>query len=421
MKLVLILITLKLLLASSSFGQLLLEFESIEFINETHVQVMVKIQNLGSTASAFIPYGHARQMIDPNRDQPRRIDALLKYRPAGSNDIRYDLPTSITIKTWFGTSIEPDLMESIPSTGASNFYRWELIFRVPQNALDVSFILFGESESIPNRPEVIEKYEQERVRASELVVEADSLFEKGNYSQARTNYSIANRLDSSLFPSIAKKYFLSIKYLGDEALNNNEIENAYELYDQANRIAKRGNVSTNPMNNSLITFYEKKGFAELNQSNYGNAYFFFNEVLSIAPDNEIARREVQNIVSLKRSPTLATTLSLVPGGGQFYNKNSLAGLLFMASGSYFMANGIINYSKRDEEIPYWSNETPYIEKAQTSFIFYTGITIWSMFNANRSVKRYNQSLTTPNDNAKNFQMALAPSNDGINFAFRIHF
>lgn len=418
MKQVLILITLSLILVCNSFGQLLLEFESIEFINETHVQVFAKIQNLGNTSSAFIPYGHERQMIDPNTYQKGRIDALLRYRPAGRSDFRYDLPTSITMKTWFGTSIEPELMQSIPPTGASNFYRWELIFRVPENALDVSFILFGEAESIPNRPEVIEQYEQEKIHASELVAEADSLFDQGNYSQARTNYSIANRLDNSLFPQIVENYFLSIKYLGDDALNNKDLENAYELYAQAKRIADRGNISTHPMNNSLINFYEKKGYSELNESNYGNAFFFFDEVLSIEPNNENARREIQSIESLKRSPSLATTLSIVPGGGQFYNNRNLAGLILMAAGGYFMANGIINYSKRDE---IGSKKDQYIEKAQSSFLIYTGITIWSMFDANRSAKSFNQSLTTPDDDTKNFQIGLIPSHESINLAFRINF
>lgn len=402
-------------------AQLILEYESVRYIDDGLIQVVADLQNLGSTASAFIPYGSARMNIDPNRDQSRRIDALIRYRYADQNDFSYDLPNSVNIKTWFGTSIEAEMMQAIRSTGASNYYQWELIFSVPNDALDVSVILFGESEPLPNRPKVIEQYEQEKIRASELVAETDSLFDEGNYSQARSNYSIANRLDNSLFPQIAEKYFLSIKYLGDDALNNNDFESAYELYDQAKRIADRGNISTHPMNNSVVNFYEKKGYTELNESNYGNAFFFFDEVLSIEPNNKNARREIQSIESLKRSPALATTLSIVPGGGQFYNKHNLTGLIFIAAGGYFMANGIINYSKKDEEIPYWSDETPHIEKAQTSFLIYAGITVWSMFDANRSAKKFNQSLITPNDDTKNFQIDLIPSNESINLAFRINF
>lgn len=174
-------------------AQLTLEYESVRYIDDGLIQVVANLQNLGSTASAFIPYGSARMNIDPNRNQSRRIDALIRYRYAGRNDYYYDLPNSVNIKTWFGTSIEAEMMQTIRSTGASNYYQWELIFSVPHDALDVTVILFGESESLPDRPEAIEAENEGENRSFLITSTADSLFEAENYSEAYSKYSQAYR------------------------------------------------------------------------------------------------------------------------------------------------------------------------------------------------------------------------------------
>jgi len=421
MKHLIIFIALKLLIVNCLFAQLRVEYESVRFIDNQHIQVFAKIQNLGGTTSAFIPYGNAwRYTFDWNNKQDYgRIDALLEYRLAGRNDTSYDLPTSITIKTWFGTSIAAEVIGNIQSTGASNFYRWELIFQVPTNALDISVDLFSYKRQIPNRSEVIEREKFASKEAILLSEKADSLFEAQNYSEAYKNYSKAYLIDNSILPKIRDNYLNASLYLGDDALEKNDIESSFIYYRQANRLSSTANLSVSKLNQRLINLYQIKADSEFEQSNYGNAYFFYNEIILLDPNHKFSKNQIVRIESRKRNPTTATMLSIMPGLGQFYNKENLEGVLFFAIGGLFLTSAIINLSNDDEGT--YCGESIAKEEAKVSLYYYGALAVWSMYRARSQSNKYNESLITPNEEIKRFKIAFVQTHESIKLALRINF
>jgi len=398
-------------------AQLTLDYESVRYIDDGLIQVVANLQNLGSTASAFIPYGTARMNIDPNRDQSRRIDALIKYRYAGQNDFYYDLPNSVNIKTWFGTSIEAEMMQTIRSTGASNYYQWELIFSVPHNALDVTVILFGESESLPDRPEAIEAESAGENRSFLIANTADSLFEAGNYSEAYSNYSQAYRLNNSILPQIQNNYVNAALYLGDEALEQQDFNTADRYYSQAKRFSDSSSQST--VEEKIIDYYLANAESKFDEGNFSDAYFFYDEIQSINPNHDYSNTQIRRIESMKRNPTTATFLSVFPGVGQFYNKRYTEGVLFFAAGGFLLTNAIIKFSQEDQTAS-GADISPK-EQAQYSMYYYSALAIWSMYRANNQAKDFNSRLFTPSDGAKGLRIAFVPTHNSINFAMRINF
>lgn len=405
-------------------AQLTLEYESARYIDDGLIQVVANLQNLGSTTSAFIPYGSARMNIDPNRDQSRRIDALIRYRYAGQNDFHYDLPNSINIKTWFGTSIEAEMMQTIRSTGASNYYQWELIFSVPDDALDVSVILFGESKPLPDRPEAVEAEKTGKNRSFLIASKADSLFEAGNYSEAYSNYSQAYRLNNSILPQIRDNYVKTSLYLGDEALEQQDFKAVDRYYSQAKRFSDSSSQST--VEEKIINYYLAKADSEFEEGNFGDAYFFYDEIQSINPNHEYSNSQIRRIESMKRNPTTATFLSVLPGVGQFYNKKYTEGTLFFAVGGFLLTNAIIKYSQEDQTAsgtgynPTGTDYTPK-EQAQHSLFYYSVLAVWSMYRASNQAKDFNSQLLTPSDGTKGLRIAFVPTDHSINFAMRINF
>lgn len=398
-------------------AQLTLEYESVRYIDDGLIQVVANLQNLGSTASAFIPYGSARMNIDPNRDQSRRIDALIRYRYAGQNDFYYDLPNSVNIKTWFGTSIEAEMMQTIRSTGASNYYQWELIFSVPHDALDVTVILFGESESLPDRPAVIEAENAGENRSFLIASTADSLFEAENYSEAYSKYSQAYRLNNSILPEIRDNYVNSALYLGDQALEKKDFSSADRYYSQAKRFSDSSSQST--VEEKIINYYLANAESEFEEGNFGDAYFFYDEIKSINPNHQYSNNQIRRIESMKRNPTTATFLSVLPGVGQFYNKKYTEGALFFAAGGFLLTNAIIKSSQEDQTAS-GADYTPK-EQARNSLYFYSALAVWSMYRANNQAKDFNSRLFTPSDGAKGLRIALVPTHNSINFAMQINF
>jgi tetratricopeptide (TPR) repeat protein len=398
-------------------AQLTLEYESVRYIDEGLIQVVANLQNLGSTASAFIPYGTARMNIDPNRNQSRRIDALVRYRYSGQNDFTYDLPNSVNIKTWFGTSIEAEMMQTIRSTGASNYYQWELIFSVPHDALDVSVILFGESEPLPDRPQAIQAEKAGENRSFLTASKADSLFEVGNYSEAYSNYSQAYRQNNSILPEIRDNYVSSSINLGDQALQKNDFSSAERYYSQAKRFSNSSNQST--VEEKIIEYYLANAESEFDEGNFGDAYFLYDEIQSINPNHDYSNSQIRRIESMKRNPTTATFLSVLPGVGQFYNKKYTEGTLFFAAGGLLLTNAIIKFSQEDQTTS--GTEVSPQEKAQNSLYLYGALAAWSMYRANNQAKDFNSRLFTPSDGAKGLKIAFVPTHNSINFAMRINF
>lgn len=159
--------------------------------------------------------------------------------------------------------------------------------------------------------------------------------------------------------------------------------------------------------------------SEFEEGNFGDAYFFYDEIQSINPNHQYSNSQIRRIESMKRNPTTATLLSVLPGVGQFYNKRYTEGALFFAAGGFLLTNAIMKSSQEDQTAS-GADITPK-EQARNSLYFYSALAVWSMYRANNQAKDFNSRLFTPSDGAKGLRIAFVPTHNSINFAMRINF
>lgn len=131
-----------------SFGQIKIDFESIDIIDKTTISVKVFAQNLGARTSLW------NVNINTNYQNETRLNFSVEYDyiPTGKHIVLP--PSSITIKTIYGGAISMDSpYYQFDSTGSENGERWEIIFhQLPRKSGNVIVKILGERRIIGDMP-----------------------------------------------------------------------------------------------------------------------------------------------------------------------------------------------------------------------------------------------------------------------------
>ncbi len=270
--------------SSMAFAQLEVEIVSAEFTSESTLSVLAHIRNLGSSGGVFIPHGRAAMHINPNlRDD---IDILLRYRPKGVDRIVKDLPSSITIKTWFGGSIEAEMFQEIASTGTTNYQLWEIVFSVPYNALDISVDIFGAVHRIPDKKEAIRAEREATEKANIILSEADKLVTEGNYKEALNKYGLALGIEFRSRSRFGENYSEALSAVGDEEMNASNYDEAAKYLLKAYRHANEYNLSNKSrIAKELAIAYVKLGKVDQETGNFSDALWFFKVAKKLDTNN----------------------------------------------------------------------------------------------------------------------------------------
>ena len=151
----------------NSFGQFKIDFESIDIIDETTISVKVFAQNLGARTSLW------NVTTNNNYQNEKRLNFSIEYDyiPTGKHIIL--APTSITIKTIYGSTISMDSpYYSFDSTGTENGERWEIIFhQLPRKSGNVIVNILGENRLVGDMPLA---EEARKIRIEKFHAEKDS-------------------------------------------------------------------------------------------------------------------------------------------------------------------------------------------------------------------------------------------------------
>ncbi|WP_298266127.1 hypothetical protein [uncultured Lutibacter sp.] len=131
-----------------SFGQIRIDIESIDILDETTISVKVFAQNLGARTTLWNVNTSNNYQNETNLNFSVEYD----YIPTGNHIILP--PTSISIKTIYGGAIS---MESpyyqFDSTGSESGEKWEIIFhQLPRESGNVIVNILGEMRVVGDMP-----------------------------------------------------------------------------------------------------------------------------------------------------------------------------------------------------------------------------------------------------------------------------
>jgi len=391
-----------------SVAQLNIEVESVEYVHASRLKVEVKLQNLGSRTQVFVPYGQ-RASMNINLDERDDIGIFLRYRPQGRDHLAKRLPSSIVTKTALGGTIEADAFQSIPSTGASSYQLWEILFPVSPNALDVSINLFGKVVDIRDREGAKKQEKERRGVALEYAKRADSLVKEREYREAVNEYSNALQKDERIISSFVEGYAESLFRVGNDELKSSRSVESVDRILQAYRYADEYQLPTKQkIASKLSALYAEIGQDSLQANDFGDALWFYQRARQLDESNKKAIKGIGLIKEMKRDPQKAFWLSVFPGLGQFYNKRYLEGILFSTGGALFGGAATSSILRKKEN----SSEL---------ITLYIGLAILSMYRANSQAHSINDQLFQHGSSVERFSISVGPSNRGFNFALRIGF
>ena len=406
---------------STTFAQLRVEITSAEYIDSSTLRVLTQIQNIGSRVMVFVPYGQAAIHINPNIEERDDIGILLRYRPQGVDRIVKNLPSSVTIKTLFGGSIGAEMFQEISSTGTTSYQLWEMIFSVPYNALNVSIDVFGTVHRIPDRKEAILLEQEATEKADRIIAEANTLVAEGKYEDALNRFRLAQGVEYRRHSEFGENYAEALYAVGSEQMNASNYETAAEYLSKAYRYAyDYGLPNELKITRKLAVAYIELGNINHEVSAYGDAFWFFQEAKRLDRANLEAQQGIRTIEQYQRNPVTATLLSIIPGLGQFYNRRTVEGVLFLAGGAFFTTAAAANLLAEENEQAY-SYERSNSEKARNAFFGYGILAVWSMYRANSQAHSFNDKIYQQSNAVDKYRVALVPSSSGINFALRIQF
>jgi len=404
---------------AKAVAQLDIEVGAAEYVDASHLKVPVKIQNFGSRTEVFVPYGQ-RASMNIDLDERDDVGIFLRYRPQGRDHFAKRLPSSIVIKTSFGGTIEADAFQSIPSTGASSYQLWEVLFPVSPDGLDVSVNLFGKVVSIRDREGAREREQEREQVALTRAEKADSLVEREEYREALDSYSAALRENERTLSSFAENYTVALYEVGVDELSASSYEEAADKLLEAYRYADEYQLSTKQRIASKLSIsYAELGNNRLRSNNFGDALWFYRKARQLDNSNETALHGINAVADMRRSPRKAMLLSVVPGLGQFYNGRYLEGTGFLAGGIFLGAKAVTSLSPTDED-----NHASYegTEGTALSYVgMYAGLAIYSMYRSLNQAQDYNARLFQQSSSVQKYSIAVGPSSQGLNFALRINF
>lgn len=146
-----------LLLTHFAQGQVKIKWQDVKVINDQTIVVKVFAQNYGRGFEFWNQYGYYGNKENAN--------FYVEYDLLRGNRRIKILPSSITIETIFGTSVEMDTpLYYFGSTGSERGELWEIIFEIPRESVSIVLNVMGKRKTIDD-------FEQGRVLKQKLTAE----------------------------------------------------------------------------------------------------------------------------------------------------------------------------------------------------------------------------------------------------------
>jgi len=141
----------------------------------------------------------------------------------------------------------------------------------------------------------------------------DAYLGEGYFDKALQNYEVAKTTDYSLESKVASKVGKTYLAIGDAHFDKGDFHQALRNYKAAKNVDQS---LESKVASKLGDIYLAIGKRFESEGRYGDALVLYENSLQYAPDNDEAKDRIGEINSMRKNPTLAGLLSIIPGVGQ---------------------------------------------------------------------------------------------------------